>query len=100
MRADAIDALASAFAFDARALSQRVTEAEVLTELQAVDGVVGARVTKLAHVSEQGGDVAAAVGGILAAQIARWDAINRVIRPAELLTIHPAGVIVTATVAP
>lgn len=100
VQAAAQDALAVAFAFDARALGQRVTEAEVLAALQAVDGVIGARLAKLAYVTETGSEGSAAVGGILAARTARWDAIAGVVRPAELLTIHPAGALVTAAVAP
>jgi hypothetical protein len=96
----AVAALGDAFAFDPRALGQRVTEAEVLTVLQRIEGVVGARLAKLAYVTAQGGVGSAAVDGILAARSARWDAPAGVIRAAELLTLHPAGAKLTAAVAP
>jgi len=100
VQARAVVALAEAFAFDARALGQRVTEAEVLAVLQRIEGVVGARLATLAYVTAQGGAGSAAVDGILAARTARWDAPAHLIRPAELLTLHPAGARLTAAVAP
>ncbi|HVV86975.1 MAG TPA: putative baseplate assembly protein [Kofleriaceae bacterium] len=100
VQAAAAAALTDAFSFDARALGQRVTEAEVLTVLQGIDGVVGARLATLAYVTAQGGAGSAAVDGILAAQTARWDAASQKVLPAELLTLHPAGATLTAVVAP
>lgn len=91
--ADAEAALAAAFAFDARALGQHVSEAEVLTALQNVAGVAFARLTQLGDKD----DTDLPDGGVLVARTAQWreDSGTRWIRPAELWVINPNAITLT-----
>jgi hypothetical protein len=81
-------ALLTAFSFAARGFGQAVTLGEILAVMQAVTGVVAVDLDAL------GGRDPFAFPR-LPARTARWE--GGVIRPAELLTIDPAGLILTAT---
>ena len=81
-------ALAEAFSFEARAFGQSVSTAEVLAAMQAVGGVVSVDLDALG-----GADPFA--NPWLMARPARWE--GGAIRPAELLTVDPARIDLTAT---
>jgi hypothetical protein len=87
------DALLTAFGFDARALGQHVTEAEVILAIQNVPGVVFTRLTRL-------GDAlvpALPDGAVLVAATAGWAVAGGKpwIRPDELLLVSPTGIALT-----
>jgi predicted phage baseplate assembly protein len=80
-------ALLAAFSFEARGFGQGVTTAEVLAVMQAVPGVVAVDLDAL------GGHDPFASPRLLA-RAARWE--GGALRPAELLTVDPAGLTLTA----
>jgi predicted phage baseplate assembly protein len=88
--AEVENALRAAFSFQRRAFGQAVTAAEVVTVMQAVPGVVAVDLDRLHHVTDD-----PALASILPAASARWDASSGVVRPAQLLLVHPAGVTLT-----
>ncbi|PAP76014.1 putative baseplate assembly protein [Rubrivirga marina] len=81
-------ALVAAFSFEARAFGQSVSTAEVLAAMQAVEGVVFVDLESL-----DGADPFA--NPWLVARPARWE--GGAIRPAELLTVDPDRIDLTAT---
>lgn len=82
------EALRAAYSFDARDLGEPVTEPDVMATIHSVDGVVAARLTALHRTDRR-----ARVGPVLAAS-PRDGA--RGPRPAELLTLDPAPVVLGA----
>jgi hypothetical protein len=88
-------ALRREFSFAARAFAQPVTEAEIMAIFQRVEGVTAVRVTAL-HATDR---PAPPLAGVLAAAAAHFDGVSRSVLPAELLTLHPAGLSLS-TVAP
>jgi hypothetical protein len=82
--AAATTAVAAAYAFAARELAQPVTEAEIMTLLCGVPGVIAAFVSKLHRT-----DRAATLEPVIAAADAIWSAAQRRVLPAELLTLLP-----------
>lgn len=91
VQAAAIAAIETAYAFAARELAAPVTEADVVTRLMAIAGVIAVRVTRLHRV-----DRAPAAEAVIAASDARWDPATRQVTPAELLTLLPANLRLTA----
>jgi len=79
-------ALVADFSFAARGFGQAVTASEVIATLQRVAGVAGA-------VLETLGGQPGFPPPRLPAATARWDGGQ--IRPAELLTVDPAGIVLT-----
>ena len=80
--------LQDAFSFEERSFGQAVLKSEVLAVIQDVEGVVAVDLDALYPSTE-----ASALKHALVATRAHWD--NGVITPAELLTIHPAGIALT-----
>ena len=80
-------ALLGKFSFDQRSFGQAVTASEVLAVMQAVEGVKAVDLDTL-HLS---GD-AAKWNPRLPVNTAHWDDTERVILPAELLTLDAAGI--------
>lgn len=90
-------ALGRAFGFEARALGQHVTEAEVMLVIQRVPGVVFTRLTRLGDANAP----ALPDGGVLVAAPAHTAVVaagqSRIswIRPDELLLLSPSGIALT-----
>ncbi len=83
--------LVAAFGFERRALSQPVTETEVLSLVQQVAGVIAVNVTAMGFVESNGVD---AVAGVLPSAPAGWNP-TRGTYAAELLLIDPLKLSVT-----
>jgi uncharacterized phage protein gp47/JayE len=81
-------ALMESFSFEQRSLGQSVRKSEVLAVIQNVAGVIAVDLDAL-YPSEQAG----ALNDTLIASRAAW--ANDVFAPAELLTLHPAGIVLT-----
>ncbi len=82
-------ALSDAFSFDTRSFGQAVTASEISVTAQAVEGVVAVDLDKLYF------DGAAATSHErLPANVAHWE--GNQIKPAELLTVNPDGIKLTA----
>jgi hypothetical protein len=95
LRAEVLDAartrLRAAFGFEARALAQSVTAAEVLAVIHEVPGVLAADLTRLEPeeaVAGPGAPVLAAVPAFAAA----WDPLLHAVLPAELLLVAPDAI--------
>jgi predicted phage baseplate assembly protein len=89
--ATATDEMTTAYSFDERELASPITEADVMTRLSALDGVVAVKVTRLHRM-----DQAVAAQAVIAAADATWDPVTRTVSPAELLTLVPANLRLTA----
>jgi predicted phage baseplate assembly protein len=87
----ATELAAGAYAFAARELAQPVTEADVVTRLSAVPGVTAVKVTRLHRLDRD-----QAAEPVIAASDARWNAASAQVDPAELLTLLPANLRLTA----
>jgi predicted phage baseplate assembly protein len=83
-------AVASAFSFERRYLGQAVTASELVAVMQGVKGVVAVDLDKLHFDGEP-----AASNPRLPARVATWDEATRDVKPAELLTVHPQGIVLT-----
>jgi len=81
-------ALVEAFSFEQRGFGQAVMKSDVLAVMQGVEGVVAVDLDAL-YLNGQSGDL----NDALPARRAYWD--QGPIQPAELLTIHPEGVVLT-----
>jgi hypothetical protein len=80
-------AVADAFSFERRFLGQAVTASELVAVMQGVPGVVAVDLDKLYFDGEP-----AAPNLRLPARVASWDEAASDVKPAELLTVHPAGI--------
>lgn len=87
-------ALLDTFSFARRRFGQDVSAAEVLATLQAVAGVVYVDLDALALGEATSGTLPTA---ILRAELARWDATQETILPAQLLLVNPAALHLTVT---
>jgi hypothetical protein len=81
----------TAYGFSQRELAAPVTEADVMTRLLAIPGVIAVRVTRLHRL-----DQPVAAQAVIAASDARWNPTTRTVVPAELLTLVPANLRLTA----
>ena len=81
-------ALMESFSFEQRSLGQSVRKSEVLAVIQNVPGVVAVDLDNL-YRSEQ----PSTLNDTIVASRATWD--EDVLEPAELLTLHPAGIVLT-----
>ena len=79
--------LLETFSFETREFGQPVSAAEVMAEIQGVDGVTAVDLDELYSTG------AADLNTLLQSQPARWD--DPVVLPAQLLTIDPAGIFLT-----
>lgn len=86
--------LLTAFGFEARALGQSVTAAEVMALIHTVPGVVAVDLTELLPYSEDEPSANTVLDAVPAFG-ARCDAATKVRTPAELLLINPAGITLT-----
>jgi hypothetical protein len=84
----AVVALEEAFSFERRGFGQAVMKSEVLAVMQGVEGVIAVDLDALYFDGE-----AYALNTALPARRAYWD--QGVIKPAELLTVHPEGIVLT-----
>ena len=85
VKAAAVAALGSDFAFDAREFAAPLTESEVMATLQSVPGVLG---VKLVGLSFEGSAVQP--NSILVALAARLEV--KVVKAAQLVVINPSGI--------
>ena len=76
------------FSFEQRNFGQAVLKCEVLAVMQSVPGVVAVDLDALYPST-----AASALNTTLTARSALWDGLA--IAPAELLTLHPVGVVLT-----
>lgn len=81
-------ALARAFGFGGRSIAQDIVGADVLALLQAVPGVVGVDLRRLARTDDPYG---VPVSAFLRAQAARWVREGERIVPGQLLLLAPDG---------
>ncbi|MGD2178597.1 MAG: putative baseplate assembly protein [Anaerolineae bacterium] len=91
--ADAAAALEEAFAFERRALGQPVTAAEVIHVISQVSGVIAVDLDQLYLTDDPSGPQQEMPEPILPAISAEWSAATNEIRPAELLLLNTAGVV-------
>lgn len=84
-------AVRDGYAFAARDLAQPVTESEIVTALLGVPGVIAAQVTRLHRT-----DRPVAAEPVIGAGDARWNAATRQVEPAELLTLLPTSLRLSA----
>jgi hypothetical protein len=84
--------LRSSFGFDARDLAQSVTAAEVIALIHTVPGVVAVDLEELLPYTGEP-PPADRVADAVPAFGARWEPSSRSVRPAELLLINPAAVL-------
>jgi len=87
---DVEQAVQDAFSFERRSLGQAVTASEVVAVMQGVPGVVAVDLDKLHFDGEP-----AAPNPRLPARVASWDETSSDVKPAELLTVHPQGIVLT-----
>jgi len=87
------EALKETFAFEQRALGQPVTAAEVIQVMSKVSGVVAVDLDQLYRADDPKGSRQVMPGAILSAVSAEWDAGTHKIRPAQLLMLNGAGVV-------
>jgi hypothetical protein len=92
VKAGARAALLAAFAFGQRAFGQAVTAAEVLRVIQTAPGIVAVDLDQL-FVPAAGPSRPSDRLPFLAAAIAGWD--GQSIRPAQLLIVNPAGIVLS-----
>jgi predicted phage baseplate assembly protein len=78
------------FAFDQRTFGQSVAASDVITLMQQVRGVRAVELTALYGASET-----ATLQLLLRATLARWDSLNKVFEPAQLLVINNDGITLT-----
>ena len=90
------DALRAAFSFARRELGQPITAAEVMRVMLATPGVVAVDLDRLYLSSDPGGPSQTVAAPILIASRADWDQARKTIRPAQLLSLDPAGVTLLA----
>jgi predicted phage baseplate assembly protein len=84
----AVVELEEAFSFERRGFGQAVMKSEVLAVMQGVEGVIAVDLDALYLDGET-----FALNTALPARRAYWD--QGVIEPAELLTVHPEGIVLT-----
>jgi uncharacterized phage protein gp47/JayE len=89
-------AMLDAFAFAKRGFGQPVTEAEIMTLVQAVPGVVASMLSGFLDPARATNDP----DDVLRALPARWDSHNQRPAPAELLLLDPNGLTVSGAYAP
>ncbi|SPE40630.1 hypothetical protein SBA3_3800022 [Candidatus Sulfopaludibacter sp. SbA3] len=90
VQAAAASALSAAFSFPMRAFAQAATEAEIVTLIQSVPGVLACNLSQLYLTSDPSGPAQTEPPPFLAAAPARWE--NGAIQPAQLLLLNAAGV--------
>ncbi|QJY47963.1 hypothetical protein [Pseudonocardia broussonetiae] len=96
--AAAAAALTTAFAFDTRDLGQPVSAAEIVAALQGVPGVRGAHVSQLHRLHDgTAADPATLYSPLLPAALPVGGVARHAGPPTELLTLEPAGPILTVT---
>ena len=83
-------ALTAAFSFAERTFAQAVTEAEIVTLLQAVPGVLACVLSQLYLSNDPSGPSQKEPPPFLPASPARWQ--GGAVQPAQLLLLNPAGV--------
>ena len=88
-----IEVLEKAFGFAQRQFAQPITAAEVTALVQAVEGVVYVDLDDLYMVAADGTAPTATWSSVLAALPARWDDGEKEIKPAQLLLLNPAGIV-------
>lgn len=86
--------LERAFAFRERAFGQPVSAAEVMTQLQGVEGVVAVDLDRLYRTDDPAGPSQTRPASVLPAALPRWD--GTATRDGELLLVNPAGLVLTA----
>jgi hypothetical protein len=91
--ADVAEALEEAFAFEQRALGQPVTAAEVIHVIGQVSGVIAIDLDQLYLTDDPSGAQQEMPAPILPAISAEWSAATNQIRPAQLLLLNTAGVV-------
>jgi predicted phage baseplate assembly protein len=87
-------ALLTAFGFEARALGQSVTAAEIMALAHTVAGVVSVDIVELLPYTEGPPPADPALDAVPAFG-ARYDAASGTVQPAELLLINPAAITLT-----
>ena len=91
--AAATQSVVDAFSFSKREFAQQVTASEIIAKLQSVAGVIAVRL-KLLYIETQ----SLGLNSTLAAKPARWETDlngNRVLKPAQLLTVDSAAIQIT-----
>jgi photosystem II stability/assembly factor-like uncharacterized protein len=86
--------LIARFAFEQQSFGRAVTAAEAIATIQAIEGVVAVDLDALHRL-----DLARSLEQSLPALAARWDSAINLILPAQLLTLNPAGIILSEEIA-
>ena len=84
------EALGTAYGFEARTFGQGVTPSELIAVIQSVEGVIAVDLDELG-----GRNPFSTAHFRLTAKIARWNQETGKALPAELLLIHPDGILIT-----
>lgn len=85
--------LASAFSFEKRALGQAVTAAEVVSKMQAVDGVIAVDLNSLYIAGTGSVPASVDISAVLVANTAHLD--GSTVKPAQLIQLATGGVTLT-----
>jgi photosystem II stability/assembly factor-like uncharacterized protein len=86
--------LIARFAFEQQSFGRAVTAAEAIATIQAIEGVVAVDLDALHRL-----DLARSLEQSLPALAARWNSATNLILPAQLLTLNPAGIILSEEIA-